>query len=326
MGSCKGVEKKVMVSSKGKRERAGDGWEKVFKKLKAAHEATSSLGYLLGRAATWDDGSALETSSKLLQTILHGTEAGFSFLRAPKKGQRKQQQEIVSEILTDNPYADGHAWKKYGEKDIKDAIFRREYYRCSNEGCAATKTVEKKYEGYPPYFWVAYKNDHTCISTNVTFKQPATSTIESIPCNIPLIEVPQLISFEQQQEESNQHPEIFAPFTPPGSWPEQNISGDTMHSTKRHNGLYDEHGLVDFTTFEEWQELLKPFTPLEDDDIYTKMLAPPPSDVCPSHVSPALPGLSGATPLSPFTSLQAGECGGMYAKSINILGESHHHI
>ncbi|KAJ6842915.1 putative WRKY transcription factor 29 isoform X2 [Iris pallida] len=311
MGSCKEVGKKVMASSKDKRESAGDDWEKALKKLKTAHEATGRLGYLLGTAVTWDDGSALETSTKLLQTILHGTEAGFSLLQAPRKAQRKQQQEIVSESLTVNPYADGHAWKKYGEKDIKDAIFRREYYRCSDEGCPATKTVEKKYEGYPPYFWVAYRNDHTCIiSTNVVaFKQPS-ATVES---NIPIIiKLPQLISFEQQ-ESSNQHPEIFAPFNPPGSLPEQNIS-DIVHTTKQHiNALvYEEH-------FEEWhqeagEELLKPFTPPEEEDydIYTKMLAPP------HMISPALP--------STFTSLHAAGCGGMYEGTTSIWGGSHRDI
>lgn len=42
-------------------------------------------------------------------------------------------------------HAHTHAlqWRKYGEKHVKGSANPRSYYKCSNQGCPARKTVER---------------------------------------------------------------------------------------------------------------------------------------------------------------------------------------
>ncbi|KAL6652632.1 hypothetical protein ACP70R_011557 [Stipagrostis hirtigluma subsp. patula] len=66
---------------------------------------------------------------------------------------------------TFTPYYDGHLWRKYGEKNIKDSPFRRLYFRCSyheNKGCLASKHVQRENDDDPPLFKVTYMYQHTC--------------------------------------------------------------------------------------------------------------------------------------------------------------------
>nr|AZL19547.1 transcription factor WRKY10 [Diospyros kaki] len=61
---------------------------------------------------------------------------------------------------------DGHAWRKYGQKDILNAQYPRNYYRCSHkydQGCQATKQVQRTATD-PPMYRIIYYGDHTCRS------------------------------------------------------------------------------------------------------------------------------------------------------------------
>lgn len=59
---------------------------------------------------------------------------------------------------------DGHAWRKYGQKDILNSKHPRAYYRCSHskaQGCPAIKQVQRCDEN-PAVFNVTYRGTHTC--------------------------------------------------------------------------------------------------------------------------------------------------------------------
>ncbi|KAL6139019.1 hypothetical protein ACLB2K_064297 [Fragaria x ananassa] len=59
---------------------------------------------------------------------------------------------------------DGHAWRKYGQKQILNARHPRSYFRCSHkyeQGCKATKQVQKV-EDDPSLFRTTYFGNHTC--------------------------------------------------------------------------------------------------------------------------------------------------------------------
>ncbi|GJY29660.1 WRKY domain-containing protein [Tanacetum coccineum] len=59
---------------------------------------------------------------------------------------------------------DGHAWRKYGQKEIQNAKHKRNYYRCIykfDQGCKATKQVQK-IEDDPTNFKITYHQHHTC--------------------------------------------------------------------------------------------------------------------------------------------------------------------
>ncbi|XP_050379411.1 WRKY DNA-binding transcription factor 70-like [Argentina anserina] len=59
---------------------------------------------------------------------------------------------------------DGLAWRKYGQKQILDAIYPRSYFRCSHkydQGCKATKQVQKL-DDDPSLFRTTYIGNHTC--------------------------------------------------------------------------------------------------------------------------------------------------------------------
>nr|QCV57302.1 WRKY transcription factor [Fagopyrum tataricum] len=74
---------------------------------------------------------------------------------------------------------DGYSWRKYGQKFILGAKFRRGYYRCTHrhsQGCAALKQVQRSDED-PTVSQVIYVGDHTC-NTTIQITGPSTSTHE----------------------------------------------------------------------------------------------------------------------------------------------------
>ncbi|CAN6359718.1 unnamed protein product [Urochloa humidicola] len=59
---------------------------------------------------------------------------------------------------------DGFMWRKYGQKDIQNSKYPREYFRCTykyNMGCMATRQVQQS-EDDPYLYVVAYFGEHTC--------------------------------------------------------------------------------------------------------------------------------------------------------------------
>ncbi|KAL7136049.1 hypothetical protein ABFS83_10G003100 [Erythranthe nasuta] len=61
-------------------------------------------------------------------------------------------------------FEDGHAWRKYGQKDILNATHPRNYFRCTHkfdQGCQASKQVQKIQED-PPLYRTTYHGQHSC--------------------------------------------------------------------------------------------------------------------------------------------------------------------
>ncbi|KAL6142400.1 hypothetical protein ACLB2K_060682 [Fragaria x ananassa] len=84
-----------------------------------------------------------------------------------------KKRKISHSWSRDAPYFidDGHAWRKYGQKQILNArhpslhiFISRSYFRCSHkyeQGCKATKQVQKV-EDDPSLFRTTYFGNHTC--------------------------------------------------------------------------------------------------------------------------------------------------------------------
>ncbi|EYU42031.1 hypothetical protein ABFS82_10G003100 [Erythranthe guttata] len=65
---------------------------------------------------------------------------------------------------TGSLFEDGHAWRKYGQKDILNATHPRNYFRCTHkfdQGCQASKQVQKIQED-PPLYRTTYHGQHSC--------------------------------------------------------------------------------------------------------------------------------------------------------------------
>lgn len=58
------------------------------------------------------------------------------------------------EAISDEPFADEHKWRKYGQKQVKRSPYPRNYYKCTIAGCPAKKHLEK--------FWDASANKERC--------------------------------------------------------------------------------------------------------------------------------------------------------------------
>ncbi|XWS74482.1 hypothetical protein CRYUN_Cryun01aG0001800 [Craigia yunnanensis] len=66
---------------------------------------------------------------------------------------------------------DGHAWRKYGQKDILNSKHPRSYFRCTrkhDQGCRATKQVQRM-EDDSQMYQTTYIGNHTCRDS---FKAP----------------------------------------------------------------------------------------------------------------------------------------------------------
>ncbi|KAL5208921.1 hypothetical protein ABZP36_004544 [Zizania latifolia] len=47
----------------------------------------------------------------------------------------------------EQPAKDGYNWRKYGQKQLKDAESPRSYYKCTSDGCPVKKIVERSSDG-----------------------------------------------------------------------------------------------------------------------------------------------------------------------------------
>ncbi|CAL4953909.1 unnamed protein product [Urochloa decumbens] len=92
---------------------------------------------------------------------------------SPRGGRNSRRRDRPSWVkLTCTPYFDGHLWRKYGQKKIKDAEYPRLYFRCSYRGdrqCLASKLLQQKNGDDPPLYEVTYTYEHTCGAPPVPF-------------------------------------------------------------------------------------------------------------------------------------------------------------
>ncbi|KAF5803328.1 putative transcription factor WRKY family [Helianthus annuus] len=89
----------------------------------------------------------------------------------------KHQVKVNREIGLEVPPNDGYMWRKYGQKEILNAKYHREYYRCTyrnTHGCCATKQVQRSSED-PSTFDITYLGKHTCPKISKT-DHPSSAT------------------------------------------------------------------------------------------------------------------------------------------------------
>ncbi|KAK3149279.1 hypothetical protein QOZ80_3AG0215260 [Eleusine coracana subsp. coracana] len=60
--------------------------------------------------------------------------------------------------VIEQPAKDGYSWRKYGQKQLKDAESPRSYYKCTREGCPVKKVVERSFDGFITE--ITYKGRH----------------------------------------------------------------------------------------------------------------------------------------------------------------------
>ncbi|KAJ1280158.1 hypothetical protein BS78_04G210200 [Paspalum vaginatum] len=75
---------------------------------------------------------------------------------------RTQQSSIVTKTVKD--LEDGHAWRKYGQKEIQNCKHPKAYFRCTHkydQQCAAQRQVQRCGED-PEAYRVTYIGVHTC--------------------------------------------------------------------------------------------------------------------------------------------------------------------
>lgn len=82
-----------------------------------------------------------------------------------RRGCYKRRRTLETNIkVTSTLVDDGYGWRKYGQKQILNAKYPRNYFRCTHkfdQGCQANKQMQRIQEN-PPLFRITYYGHHTC--------------------------------------------------------------------------------------------------------------------------------------------------------------------
>nr|AGQ04251.1 WRKY transcription factor 57.1 [Jatropha curcas] len=140
--------------------------ELVVKILRSFNEALS----LLSSCEFLENSQNLITTSQVDSVCCddrRSEDSGESRKRPTNKDRRgcyKRKKTSQSWITVSAAMEDGHAWRKYGQKEILNAKYPRSYFRCTHkydQGCKATKQVQKMEED-PKMYRTTYIGQHTC--------------------------------------------------------------------------------------------------------------------------------------------------------------------
>ncbi|MBA0572838.1 hypothetical protein Golob_000146 [Gossypium lobatum] len=88
-----------------------------------------------------------------------------------KRGCYKRKRAEQAWTVVSATTQDGHGWRKYGQKDILNSKHPRSYFRCTrkyDQGCRATKQVQRLEEDGSQMYRITYIGAHTC--TNHSFE------------------------------------------------------------------------------------------------------------------------------------------------------------
>ncbi|XP_027160032.1 WRKY DNA-binding transcription factor 70 [Coffea eugenioides] len=106
-----------------------------------------------------------------------------------RRGCYRRRNVAQSSIIVSSTVEDGHAWRKYGQKEILNTTYPRCYFRCTHkhdQGCKATKQVQRIKEE-PVMYQTTYFGHHTCSDTLMRAPQIISDTDPMDSC---------LLSFE----------------------------------------------------------------------------------------------------------------------------------
>ncbi|XP_019058487.1 PREDICTED: probable WRKY transcription factor 43 [Tarenaya hassleriana] len=76
-------------------------------------------------------------------------EEGESFeeerkcIRTKGKKARTKPRFVFRTRSDDNILDDGYRWRKYGQKSVKNSLYPRSYYRCTQNTCEVKKQVQR---------------------------------------------------------------------------------------------------------------------------------------------------------------------------------------
>ncbi|PWA44385.1 DNA-binding WRKY [Artemisia annua] len=105
------------------------------------------------------DGTISKDSDESQSTLKPGKIRRGCDNRSTCRKNSRTSTEVTSFLIDD-----GHAWRKYGQKQILNSKHQRNYYRCTykiDQGCRATKHVQKIMDN-PPKYKTTYIGQHTC--------------------------------------------------------------------------------------------------------------------------------------------------------------------
>ncbi|KAL9421852.1 hypothetical protein AB3S75_034178 [Citrus x aurantiifolia] len=81
-----------------------------------------------------------------------------------KRGCYKRKKNSQTWTVVSSTSNDGHAWRKYGQKEILNTKHPRSYFRCTHkyvQGCRAAKQVQRR-DDDPQMYDTTYIGHHTC--------------------------------------------------------------------------------------------------------------------------------------------------------------------
>ncbi|KAL6139020.1 hypothetical protein ACLB2K_064298 [Fragaria x ananassa] len=134
---------------------------------------TTSLSLLTGNHESKGEHIQVSTGSTFALPTIVESSSRWDALKTIKSretftdsGSSSKKRKTSHSWSRDTPdfIDDGHAWRKYGQKQILNARHPRSYFRCSHkyeQGCKATKQVQKV-EDDPSLFRTTYFGNHTC--------------------------------------------------------------------------------------------------------------------------------------------------------------------
>ncbi|KAJ8533893.1 hypothetical protein K7X08_007217 [Anisodus acutangulus] len=166
--------------------------EKIIEELNRGREFTCRLREMIKKPHVEDEDAHIMLAEDLLRKIMTSFCVTLSILRSSectevsqvlkspeeyssgscktlslkdRRGRYKRRRTLETSIKeTSTLVDDGHAWRKFGQKQILNAKYPRNYFRCTHkfdQGCKANKQVQKIQEN-PPLFRITYYGHHTC--------------------------------------------------------------------------------------------------------------------------------------------------------------------
>ncbi|KAM1749267.1 hypothetical protein FF1_010114 [Malus domestica] len=170
---------------------------------------------------------------------------------------------------------DGHAWRKYGQKNIRNAKHPRNYFRCTHkfdQACKATKHVQQV-QDHPPMFRTKCYGNHTCRDY---FK---TSELV-LDCTSPR-DSSEFISFDSANCLTNKQEHLFfAPFASSSVQEELIVKATSDHTVTSHDNhwppsdyLVSHDDLMAFESSGPMSGFSSSIDQYDGDDVFSRMIA-----------------------------------------------------